>query len=69
MDNELMVFVKNELERMSCPIHSKNPTVLIEGDSFNINACCEDFHKVIDGEIENAITKYMDNRLNNLFED
>ena len=59
--------IKARLEAQTCPEHHQHPAITVAEDSVSIAACCEPFHRAMNGmlenEIEASISKIMEEAL------
>lgn len=63
--------VKNELERLSCPVHHQAAKATIVGESIKLTTCCDEFSKKLepkaDALIKAAVDKSIRDELGNIF--
>jgi len=57
--------IKNDVQRLTCSVHDKHPTITIVGSNLNFECCCEKFKeiclekskKAFGNEIQKSVTE------------
>lgn len=66
-----LISVKNELERLRCPVHHQAAKASIAGESIKLSTCCDEFLKKLrpklDALIKKAVDKSISDELGNIF--